>query len=291
MNQEKNRKGNKMSKTKPVSIYVGFMVWQVGSRDIFEQIEWTKANGFEALGVHLNPWLAAQNRGIDIDKLTKAEHKKLHGILNGFKEIDIHAPFKGVDDIYYGSPNPQIREVSVRYISKVIEQAGDLGAKTVTIHGDISSVKMSSKEQNRYLTESFLRLDEVAGKNGIMLGIELSDVKEFNVPDRIGLKNAGLTLDVGHVTIFGYPPYKSLGDVIKKFGRKMIHLHIHDVDKNNVDHIPLGKGKIDFEDIVGSLKKINYSGSLCLELSTGNPKTTEKDILHSKDILEKLIKK
>lgn len=68
--------------------------------------------------------------------------------------------------------------------------------------------------------------------------------------------------------------------------RQIFHLHIHDYDGEN-DHLALGKGKIRFDEIIASLRKIGYEGSLCLEL---NPdRNSVEDILKSRDAVIELI--
>ena len=107
--------------------------------------------------------------------------------------------------------------------------------------------------------------------------------------EKLDLPCIGVTVDTGHMHFHNgeaFKPYGSLGRLIERFHRKVVHLHIHDYD-GNLDHIAVGNGCIDFPDIIEALCAAQFQGSLCLEI---NPdREPPEAILESRERLHKLI--
>ncbi len=73
----------------------------------------------------------------------------------------------------------------------------------------------------------------------------------------------GLCLDIGHATRAGANPAKAVTD----YKSRMFDLHIKDVSKAAQDGkaIELGRGVINFPEMVKALRKINYQGRCSIE--------------------------
>lgn len=54
-------------------------------------------------------------------------------------------------------------------------------------------------------------------------------------------------------------------------------MHIHDNDGKLDNHLPLGKGDIDFKKFVNKLKEDNYNDYFSIELDTFNEEKMEKE--------------
>ena len=87
--------------------------------------------------------------------------------------------------------------------------------------------------------------------------------------EKLDLPRIGVTIDTGHMHFHNgeaFKPYGSLGGLIQRFHKKIAHLHVHDYD-GDLDHIAIGGGNIDFPDIMEALRRIQFQGSLCLEIN------------------------
>ena len=139
-----------------------------------------------------------------------------------------------------------------------------------------------------------VELDKLASKFEVNVGIEVADffllADRFELLYELNLHKIGITLDVGHLEASGgYRNFGTIGKVIRRFSDKILHFHIHDYNGEQ-DHLVIGKGKIDFDNIISILKKVNYCGTLMLEL---NPQfiSSEEEIILCRDKLRKLIEK
>ena len=62
----------------------------------------------------------------------------------------------------------------------------------------------------------------------------------------------------------GYQDYGSIGGVIREYPDRVFLMHMHDYDSTH-DHLAIGKGNIDFEEIIRALNQIGYDGPLSVE--------------------------
>jgi len=263
---------------------IGLMVWEIGDRGFLAQFEWAAANGFEAVAFHTNPLLAPR-RGIDPETMTPQDWARLKSAVKPFAETAVHAPFDHFD-LALVSPNERVRRASIAVVGQSLEAASRLRAATVTIHRTATRSGIPAAEQQRLLVESLLELDGMASALGVRVGLEATE--DFGIFERVQFQSVGVTIDVGHLSFHdgrAWKPWGSLGGLIRGLGRHIVHVHVHDYDGEH-DHLSLGKGRLDFAEIVGALRAVRYKGTLCLELA---PTTTiEADYRASRDLLRKL---
>jgi len=240
---------------------VGCMAWRIGSTvDLRDQLAWLAEHGFEAVSF----WTCAGQPGVweGFDALTAgpADVKALQRALQAFPVVDLHA--------HLTSPDPQLE--------RVVAFAGEVGADTVTVHLDAADVPALDQ------------LNDRAESAGVRIGLELTE--QYDLALRPEAPRVGLTLDVGHVCFedgAGYREFGSIPGLIEHIGDRLFHVHVHDYD-GDLDHLPLGKGFIDFPGIVRALAAGGYEGVLCLELNPG--RATPGELLQSRDRLEALIR-
>lgn len=238
---------------------IGFMAWRIGDiLDIDAQIDWIRNAGFEAVSFHASPGSPGEWRGIDPSATGPVERRRLRERLSEFAMCEIHAPFS-----YTLTPDGS--PAVVEQLEPIIEFAGDVGASILTIHGDPPAVTTASDSEPWQSTLD--RLNTTAGNAGVTIGLELMRGFEWlKTPRRT---NIGVTLDVGHMYFnegAGYLPYETIGGLVRFLGDTLVHLHVHDYD-GAYDHIEVGTGRIDFDDILRSLAAMKYEGTLCLELN------------------------
>ena len=259
---------------------IGCMIWRIGDiLDFDAQLDWIRNAGFEAVSFHASPGSPGKWQGVDPAVTDKKARRRLRDRLSAFSMCEIHAPFRyalGSD----GLPNV------VDQLRPIIEFAGDMGASILTIHGN----PPASPQARDYepWQDALERLDAMASEVGVVIGLELMRGFEgLNAPRRAHI---GVTLDVGHMYLnegAGYVPYHTIGGLVRSLGDVLVHLHVHDYD-GTYDHIEVGTGRVDFDDVLCSLSAIEYKGSLCLEL---NPdRVSPEGIRRSADFLRTKIR-
>jgi inosose dehydratase len=76
-------------------------------------------------------------------------------------------------------------------------------------------------------------------------------------------KRIGLCIDIGHVVRIGQDPVA----MIEKYKDRLYDMHMKDTDKAQADGSPveIGRGIIDIPNVIKTLKKINYQGTVAFE--------------------------
>ncbi|MBS7660155.1 MAG: sugar phosphate isomerase/epimerase [Candidatus Bathyarchaeia archaeon] len=189
--------------------------------------------------------------------------------------LSVHAPFA---DINIASTSPTIRRAVMKRLKKSMEFSAQLNPECWVFHPGIRSAVSDALrnldwEINLKSTHELLREAE---KYGLRITVEnvpepfpflLKKVKEFErfyeALGEDGL-NLGITFDVGHANING-----EINEFIKRFGSKIVHIHVHDNNGDFDAHLGVGFGSINWVEVISAVKKINYRGALVVE-SKGN---------------------
>lgn len=180
-------------------------------------------------------------------------------------EIFVHAPFS---DLNIASLNEGIRNETLSQIFKGVETADFLESEIFTFHsGRPSPVGMAFRDEAwRMNLKSISEIVEFAGDfdlkpclenmpnfpGAMCCGIEeLRTVLDGNV----GL---GLTLDVAHAHTCGDEM-----EYLKEFKDRMLHVHLHDTNRDNDSHGAFGEGDIDFKRVLSRL--LDFKGCGIIE--------------------------
>lgn len=180
-----------------------------------------------------------------------------------------HAPFEiGYDDEFDTSNKHFLRLV------RSLEVAAVLGAKNVIVHAVNVSPEQDFYEHNRKFYKSLIPFCKQYGikisvenlftyKDDKLTGIlsNPTDHKEF--VKSLDSDCFNICVDVGHSAITGNKPE----DVISEMNNQVLQsLHIHDNDCVSDLHKMPYFGDFNWNNIMNSLKKINYNGELTFEI-------------------------
>lgn len=268
-----------------------------------DRMRWAADHGFQALDLSCYPWPPVYG-SLSARTLSKEQRRDLVDATRSFKRIDLHAPFI---DFNLVSPNPAIRDLSFHEIRAAMELGSELGANTITVHTGRAHAMMSPEEEREHVVAGLERLVEEATKLGVVVGVEVADyfgpVERFDLLERFPVTAIGVTLDVGHIAMTGdrwcdprrfppdvaarlaqpgFAPFGTIGGFIRYLGQRLVHVHIHDFAQG-VDHLPIGEGQLDFNDLFAALRDTGYRGALSLEINIHRPLS---DTLASKAKLE-----
>lgn len=173
--------------------------------------------------------------------------------------VTYHAPFR---DWNIGSFNDAIRETSVARVKRTIDDAADVGATAVVVHGGSVPRRYPDwiqTKSRRNALRSLMECAEYAQLVGVPLCIEnqpesdtvhrytttpsaLQDILDaVDVPS----KYFGVTLDVGHAKANG----QDWRAYVKQFGDAIQVCHLHDNDGSGDDHEPVCEYDIYLEEV------------------------------------------
>ncbi len=184
-------------------------------------------------------------------------------------EFLVHAPFS---DLNPASMNEKVRKLVIECIEDAIKGAYELDSSIVVVHpGYIPELWKNYLDDildNNFST--LLEIVEIAEDYDIIIGLENMPnykgllCREYNeikkLINEIDSKNLKMTLDVGHAN--------TVGNVLDFINKDIVHIHIHDNNGVEDEHLAVGDGNINFDEFFKELKKINYNGILTIENKT-----------------------
>lgn len=169
----------------------------------------------------------------------------------------------------------------VELMRGVLVAAENLGAKIIVFHpGHLPLLPFSYDLRWRNMLNNIRDFLPHAGKCGVSLAIEnvprpslfpflktrylaWEPMKMAWVFEKLGQKGLKMTLDVSHSSAIGEG---AIDEYVRHLGTYFCDIHLSDFD-GRADHLPIGKGKVNFERILTCVKDIGYDGLLTLELS------------------------
>ncbi len=180
----------------------------------------------------------------------------------------VHCP---IMDLNITSPNPRIREESIRQTVEAAGFAAEIGARLMVLHpGHRFSAKEEFAVHWKRQIQAIRRIVREAAELGTEIALENMEIDspKATVKDHTHLRrikedaqlpNLGLTLDTAHLRDSG-----KIVEFIESLGQDIIHTHISDSTAQKL-HLQLGEGDLDFRRIVKALQAVGYAGVYSLE--------------------------
>ncbi|VVB93993.1 endonuclease 4 [uncultured archaeon] len=182
--------------------------------------------------------------------------------------LTLHIPFS---DLNLASLNHPIWKETIRQMTRCIERASDFVELAVVHPGHLSPLGMQIPEMAwRQNIEGLRAICDFASDFGIKIGVENMVNMQFILGKQPGeilgmiesleRENVGMTLDIGHANTNGM-----VNEFLEDLGN-VIHVHLHDNKGRHDEHLQLGKGNINWKEVIGKLK--GYKGRFVTEART-----------------------
>lgn len=168
--------------------------------------------------------------------------------------VTFHAPFV---DLSAGSSDPAVRDVTRRRFEELLALVPLFRPVTVVAHAgyDWKRYEYFRDEWLANSLEFWSWLSDALNREGSRLMLENvyeQGPAEIRVLfEQLSSRRVGLCLDCGHLTVFGGAP---LQEWLESLGGFIGQLHLHDNLGEKDDHLPMGRGRIDFSRLFAYLK-------------------------------------
>ena len=211
-------------------------------RSLQEAIDFGKRQGLSAFEVWADhPHAHPDETSVDLRARVRRE-------LMGFERVSVHGPLGNAS---LASINPGIWRESLRQHLATIELAHDIGAAVLVVHpGDLRDARFAA-EFTRLAEEALGRLARRAEELGVTLAVENCGPYHAGIDRRaedlvalithVGSSRLQACLDTGHGAVNG-----NTADLVRLLGDAIVHLHVHDNHGQQDEHLPVGRGTIDF---------------------------------------------
>ena len=210
---------------------------------------------------------------------------------SGLKVSAVNVNVKSEDKFRQGSvtsPDAGIRSEAVQYLKVAMELAADLGAEMITvcplIDGWDYAFQVDHIQQWRWAVDAFS--EAAAHREDIRVSIEYKAYesrnhiilptmgKTLHLCDRVGAKNIGVTMDVGHALIAGECPAAEVA-AAHEAGR-LFYVHFNDNDRGaDWDMLPASVHLWQTLETLHYLRRVDYDSWVAYDVFTRSGDSAE----------------
>jgi sugar phosphate isomerase/epimerase len=169
------------------------------------------------------------------------------------------------------SADPAERCRRVEFYKHAIRCAAELGSDCVSLWSGVVRDAAPRDVATDRLLDGLRRVLDYAAGQGVNVGFEpepdmlIGSMQQFDqLLERINSPNLRLTLDVGHLHCQRELP---VANYIRRWGRRIVNVHLEDMRAGSHEHLMFGEGEIKFPSVLTALAEIGYRGGLHVELS------------------------
>ena len=159
----------------------------------------------------------------------------------------------------------------VEFLRRAIDAAAALGSDCVSLWSGILPDNAAAEDGWRRLEEGLGSVLQYAERREVTLGFEpepgmfVDRMEMFaELVSRLDSPRLQLTLDVGHLHCQGETP---IAAVVRRWGERLVNVHLEDMRAGVHEHLMFGDGEIDFPPVVAALAEVGYTGGVHVELS------------------------
>ena len=170
----------------------------------------------------------------------------------------------------YSNPYEKVRKEAVAEFKKSFDALARFEVKTITVHPDVLHFAYKNREQFlAHAFESMGELDEHARSLGTTLVFEAFSEEAFTTEElKLLFKEfpkMGFHLDVGHANMSA-PKGERIFNLLSLFKSRLMHVHASDNNGKDDQHLPIGAGRIKWDEVCRALKKAGYDKTITLEI-------------------------
>jgi len=181
--------------------------------------------------------------------------------------IAIHGPFIGME---YAHIDHLIRDAVNRRLDMTFDAAVELNARRVVLHSGYTPTIDLFNLQNDWLKRcgAFWQR-EIRRWADAGIAIVLENETETSPDVLIQMVNnidnpfLGLCLDTGHQHLFSE---LDISEWVRRMGKQLFHIHLHDNDRTGDKHWSIGRGTIDFESFYAAIMRHVPDVTISLEV-------------------------
>ncbi len=184
----------------------------------------------------------------------------------------VHLPLS----IQLASPNPLLRDASIRTVVETIDACGPLTVSAWVLHvtpfhsieRPIASRERATAQRDVAVVNATNSVRELLDRTGIpsrSLAVENLGFPFVYIEPLLEACDTGICCDIGHLLAAGVDPVP----FIDRYAPRICHIHLHDVVEGR-DHRGLGSGQgiIDLPSVWAALERVAYGGLVTLEVFT-----------------------
>ena len=237
-----------------------------------------------------DPHHAAWEEGDGLPAAAKTAGFRMTGAMLGFPGEDYTTP--QTIQATGGFGNPATRAERLGRLAWALDRTRELGLTDLMLHAGFLP-EPGTPDRKPFL-DTLAKVSDLAKTKGVTIafetGQETADLLRRTL-DELKCPNLKVNFDPANMLLY------DKGDPIRAvelLGPDIRSVHVKDANRPTTpgqwgEEVPLGKGQASIEQFVKTLKKVGYSGALCIEREVGNQQQRLADIAHGVKFLQQCL--
>lgn len=238
-----------------------------------------------------DPHHASWDEGDAMPAAAKAAGFHMTGTMLGFPGEDYTTP-KTIE-LSGGFGNPATRPERLARFQWALERTVQLGLSDIMLHAGF--LPEPSHPDRKPFLDTLAKVSQLAAEKKITVSFETGQETAQllrRTLDDLKCPNLKINFDPANVILY------EMGDPIQAveiLGPDIRSVHVKDAIKTKVsgtwgEEVPLGQGQVNIKRFIDTLKKVGYTGPLCIEREVGDQEQRVKDIAHGIRVLKDCLK-
>jgi sugar phosphate isomerase/epimerase len=274
---------------KPLTI--GVCSWSLQVVSVPELASFLTKLGVEATQIACgDPNHASWNEGDDMPSVAKKVQLPMTGAMLGFPGEDYTTPQTIKESGGFG--NPTTRGERLKTFQWGLQRTLDLGLTDLMLHAGF--IPEPGDADRKAFLDTLGQVSALAAAKGVTIafetGQETADLLRLTLNE---LKCANLKVNFDPANMLLY----DMGDplrAVEVLAGDIRSVHVKDANRPTTpgtwgQEVPLGQGQVNIKEFVKRLKKVGYTGPLCVEREVGNQQERFNDIKHGIEYLQECL--
>lgn len=182
--------------------------------------------------------------------------------------LELASVYSGANFIYADVLPEELSRLEI-----AAEHAAALGAHHLVVGGGARRVAGTTETDYRRLGQALDSVVELAERHGLRASYHphLGTMAEspHEIEQVMSRSRIDFCPDTAHLLAGGGDP----GALVRRYADRLAHVHLKDLTLDPVTFLPLGRGVVDFADVLSALKDVGYDNWLMVELDSyeGDP--------------------
>ncbi len=234
-----------------------------------------------------DPHHASWDEGDAMPAAAKSAGFRMTGTMLGFPGEDYTTP-KTIEHSG-GFGNPATRLERLARFQWALDRTVQLGLSDIMLHAGF--LPEPSHPDRKPFLDTLAKVSQLAAEKKITVSFETGQETAQllrRTLDDLKCPNLKINFDPANVILY------EMGDPIQAveiLGPDIRSVHVKDAIRTKVpgtwgEEVPLGQGQVNIKRFIDTLKKVGYTGPLCIEREVGDQEQRVKDIAHGIRVLK-----
>jgi sugar phosphate isomerase/epimerase len=250
---------------------LGYNTNGLAHHDLFDAVELLADLGYQSVAITLdygalNPFDAQCDE--QVERMRRLlTHRGMRSVIETGARFLLDPRVKHEPTLVSSDAAARARRID--FLCRAIDIAARLGSDCVSLWSGVLRDGADDAIAWSRLVSGLKEIVDYAAPRGVTIGFEPEPGMFIDTMARYAdllarVDALRLTLDIGHLHCQAETP---IADSIRRWGNRIVNVHLEDMRRGVHEHLMFGEGEIDFPPVLAALIEAGYRGGVHVELS------------------------